>query len=238
MLNSAGLGGIVAGKDADRLGDKILVDGNTFCIVDSGRALAEDRVVDGVMVKTGVLTEESVSVVEEARESIAKLGETVERYVVEVARDCNVEVVEGVIITEDEAMTVKSTVVAMVAVTEDDVATVLVETVAIEDCTIIVLAGRLSALMMSAAFAGVLDSWSTKSEQIPIPSPLLHIRRPANVQLELLGRSRHRLLSNSASLHKVRSQRVFLKSEPETVDGLKEIFEYVILQSLSSNQTR
>ena len=163
VLNSAELCGVVAGEDTDSLGDKMVVDGNTFCDVESGRALAEERVVDWVMAKTGVVTTEivDVSTVEEARESIAKLAETVERYVVEVARDCNVEVVEGVTITEDAAMTVKSTVVAMVAINDDDVATVLVETVAIEDCIVIVLAGRLSPLMMSAAFAGVLDSMST-----------------------------------------------------------------------------
>ena len=116
------------------------------------------------MVNAAELTEEivDVSIVEEARESIVKLADIFERCGAEVARDCKIEVVDCVNITEEAAMIVKFTVVAILAFTEDDVTTALVETVAIEGGTTVVLAERLSALIMSAAFAGVLDPCSTK----------------------------------------------------------------------------
>ena len=201
----------------------MVVGGNTICNVEVGRALAEERVVDEAIVKIAELTGENVDVskVEKARESVVKLAALIERYGVEVAMDWNFELVDGVSITEDAAVTVKSTVVAVVAIIEDDVATVLVETIAAEDDIAVVLAERLSALMMSAAFVGVLDLCFTNEKRI---SYLFCYTVYDGLQVCSWNYREDPSIDHSQILrpYRVPSQRVCLKVGSRSVDGLRK----------------
>ena len=112
------------------------------------------------------------SIVEVAIErTIEIVEELVEISWVEIAIDCSVEVVDGMIVTEEGARIVKSEIVDEVVIAEDDVGMALVETAtpkevartvdrieATEDGVGTALEERLSALMMSAAFARTLAS--------------------------------------------------------------------------------
>lgn len=125
--------------------------------------------------KTAELAEEvaDVLIIEEAREGIIDVDEKViEESGIEVATDCTVGVVDDVTGTEKVTRIVESAMDDRVTIVEDDVGTALVETatpeevartvgetVAVEDGAGTALEERLSALMMSAAFARPLDSY-------------------------------------------------------------------------------
>ena len=133
--------------------------------------LADNRVVDVLIEKTAELVKEvaNVSVVEEAK--------AIEMSGAEVATDCCVEVVDSVTATDEGASIDESAIVDEIAIVEEDVGTALVETatpkdeaktddkaVAIENVVATALEERSSALMMSAAFARMLDSCSYQIE--------------------------------------------------------------------------
>lgn len=199
LLNSAELCGMLAGEDAEELGDKMVIDDNTGCDAEVGEVLVDNGVVDVATEKTAEVAKEvaDVFIVDEVIVEIAEL--VVDEFGVEVATDRTVEVVDGVTGTKEGARTVESAIVDKgtivegnvgsalneaatpedvisavdeIAVAEDDVGTALVETttakdvartvdkaVAAEDSVGTVLEERLSALIMSAAFARALDSY-------------------------------------------------------------------------------
>ena len=167
LLNWAEIGGLVADEDADNIEGITVKDEDTDCDVEINVALAGNRVVDVLVVKTAELVKElaEVSVVEEAK--------PVELSGAEVATDCCVEVVDGATGSDEVASIDESAIVDKIAIVEEDVGTALVEiatpkdeprsvdkAVAIEVVVGTVLEERSSALMMSAAFARVLDSCS------------------------------------------------------------------------------
>ena len=164
---------MVAGEDADNVGDRTIVDDKTDCNIEIGEALADIEIVDAAITKTADLAKyvADVFIVGEAMECIAEKAEMmIEESGVEVAIDCTVEGVDVVSGTE-VARIVEFTIVDKAAIVEDDVGSVLVEmetprdmartvgrTVGVEDGTGTALDERLSALMMSAAFARILES--------------------------------------------------------------------------------
>ena len=173
LLNWAGFGGVVADEDADNIEDITVKDDDTVCDVEINVALAGNRVVDVLVVKTAELVKEiaEVSVVEEEEAKAIELSGA------EVATDCCVEVVDGVTGTDKVASIDESAIVDKIAIVEEDVGTALVEiatpkdearsvdkAVAIEVVVGTALEERSSALMMSAAFARVLDSCSYQIE--------------------------------------------------------------------------
>ncbi|KAL9137398.1 MAG: hypothetical protein Q9175_001383 [Cornicularia normoerica] len=169
---------MVAGEDAENMGDATVVDDNTDCNIEVGEPLAGIGVVDVAIEKIAGFIEEvaDVSIFEEAIECIVEIAEKVmEISADEVATDCIVEVVDGGTGIEKVASTVESALVDKIAFIEDDAGTALVETaapkdvartvdksVAVEDGAGTALEERLSALMMSAAFVRALDSYSYK----------------------------------------------------------------------------
>lgn len=175
LLNSAELCWTVVDEDADNPRDKIVVDGNIGSNITVGVVLIDNGVVDVAIDKIAKLDEEiaDVSIVEETTEGPVDIAERlVEESRVEVAMS-SIEVGDGVCVTEEMASIVESATVEMVSMIEDDVGTALVETATPEDVARIVdrtvsikdgegtaLEERLSALMISAAFARVLDPWS------------------------------------------------------------------------------
>ena len=172
VLNPAELRRIGASKDADKSEVSTVVGGNTCSDVALDIVLIDVVVIEIVPKKTAELADE---VVDEANESIVGeavectteiVEELVEISWIEIAIDCSVEVVDGMIMTEERAMIVKSEIIDEVVIVEDDVGMALVETAtpkgvartvdrieATEDGVGTALEERLSALMMSAAFA-------------------------------------------------------------------------------------
>ena len=108
-------------------------------------------------------------------EAIERTTENAEEFVeiswVEIAIDCSVEAVDAMIVAEEGARIVKSEIVDDIGIVEEGVGTALVEKAtpkevartvdrieATEDGVGTALEERLSALMMSAAFAKTLAS--------------------------------------------------------------------------------
>lgn len=180
LLSSAELCWTVVDEDADNPRDKIVVDGNIGSNITVGVVLVDNRAVDVAVEKRAELDEEiaDVSIIEEATEGPVDIAERlVEESGVEVAIDSSIEVEDGVTVTEEMASIVESAIVEMVAMIEDDVGTALVETATSEDVARIVdrtvsieggegtaLEEKLSALIISAACARVLDPRSYQLE--------------------------------------------------------------------------
>ena len=174
LLNSTELCGTIADEVADNPRDKIVVDGNTGSNVRVGVVPIDNRVVDVAIEKIAELAKDVAvaSIVEEAMESTVEIVEKlIEESGVEAAIDCRVELGDGVTEIEEVASIVGPAIVEMVAIIEDDVGAALVElvetvtsndvarivdrTVSAEDGEGTALEGRLSVLMMSAAFTRV-----------------------------------------------------------------------------------
>lgn len=171
LLNSSKLCDMVDGEDADILGDTGIVDGNAGCNGSVGEALADNKLDDVAIVKTADSVKEVANVftVEEETEYNVEIAEkSKEESGVEVASDCTVKVVEGVIGNEEAARVVESAIIDRAAIIEGDAGTTFCETaisedeakivdktVAVEDGAGTALEERLSALMMSAAFERV-----------------------------------------------------------------------------------
>lgn len=173
LLTSAELCWTVVDEDVNNPRDEIVVDGNIGSNITVGVVLIDNRVVDVAIEKTAELDEEiaDVSIAEEATEGPVDIAERlVECSGVEVAIESRTEVGDGVTVTEEMASIVESATVEMVAMIEDDVGTALVETAGPEDVARIIdktvsieddegtaLEEKLSALIISAACARVLD---------------------------------------------------------------------------------
>ena len=171
LLNWAGFGGVVADEDADNIEDITVKDDDTACDIEINVALAGNRVVDVLVVKTAELVKEIAEL------SAGEESKAVELSGAEVATDCCVEVVDGMTGTDKVASIDESAIVDNVAIVEEDVGTALVEiatpkdearsvdkAVGIEVVVGTALEERSSALMMSAAFARLLNSCSYQIE--------------------------------------------------------------------------
>ena len=227
LLNPAELRRIGASDDAEKSGDKTVVDGNIRSDVAINVALIDNIIVEVVRETTAELGDEvaNESIVEEAIEGITEIvEELVVKSWVEIAIDCSVEVADGMIVTEEGARIVKSEIIDEAVVAEDDVGMALVETAtlkevartvdrieATEDGVGIALEERLSALMMSAAFARTLASCPFQQCEVFKPSRLQRIRQPVNVQLESPERFPHQQLSNFAYLYNLQESACLLQ---------------------------
>ena len=225
LLDSTELCRVVAGDDA---GDDSIVDCNTGSDIAVGVVLIDSILLDVATGRTAELDKEDAdgSMVEDAIDWTVEFSEKVMGISwVEVAIDCSVEVVDGITESGEVVRVVRSAIVDEVEIIEDDVGIALVgivtlrdvaktldKTVATGDGVGTALEERLSALMMSAAFARVLALCSNQQNYILIPSPLLHIRQPVSVQLGSLERFLHQQLEDSAYLLNSGSQHGFFSA--------------------------
>lgn len=176
LLKPAEVCGIGPSDDTDSIEEETVVECNTICIVEVGEALAANRVIDVAIEKGAELTKEvvDISIVEEAMDCIVRSAdEVIEVFGVVVAKDWRGELVDGETGNEEVACIVEPAIVDEATIIEDGVGTALAETadlkdmartadktVLVEDGDVKELEETLSALMMSAAFARVLNSCS------------------------------------------------------------------------------